>query len=283
LDARLRGVILTGQPAAPLRSCIRYYYQVQDRLGACSARQPVPARSPQIIEFTFGSPYRIQQSGSAAFEDAHPIALVGAQTHRRLDLLLSGVVDAFTMAFEPGGLSALFAIPAEELTNRHFDGLTTIGRKLSELHERLAAARTFELRIEVADRFLGGRLPSPRTVSPVVSAARRMHRHDGQVTVSDLAASVELGVRQFERRFKEEIGMPPKLYARVVRFEAALRDKATSPKRRWTEIAHDLGYFDQMHMVHDFNRLSGASPSVICEQLDMFVRPEVQADRSRDA
>jgi AraC-like DNA-binding protein len=44
---------------------------------------------------------------------------------------------------------------------------------------------------------------------------------------------------------------------------------------RWTEIAHALGYHDQMHMVHDFNRLSGDSPTTICGQLDMFVNPEV--------
>ena len=277
-------MIMAGHAAAPLRSCIRYYYQVQDRLGASSALQPVPARSPQIIEFTFGSPYRIQRSdAAAAYEDAHRIALVGAQTHRRLDLHLSGAIDAFTIAFEPGGFRTLFDVPVNELTNRDVDGRAAIGRELSELHERLAAARTFELRIEAANRFLGGRLPSPDPVSPTVWAARALHRNGGGASVIDLAASVELGVRQFERLFKEEIGMPPKLYARVVRFEAALREKAAGPRRLWTEIAHDLGYFDQMHMVHDFNRLSGASPSVICEQLDMFVRPEVQADRSREA
>ncbi|HEY0435587.1 MAG TPA: helix-turn-helix domain-containing protein, partial [Phenylobacterium sp.] len=113
--------------------------------------------------------------------------------------------------------------------------------------------------------------------SAIVWAARELHRRSGSTLVSDLAASVELGVRQFERRFRREIGMSPKLYARVVRFEAALRAKAAQPKTQWTEIAHGLGYFDQMHMVHDFNRLSGESPSLIWDQLDMFVKPEVHA------
>jgi len=73
------------------------------------------------------------------------------------------------------------------------------------------------------------------------------------------------------------IGIPPKLYARIVRFEAALRRKAAVPESRWTDIAHSLGYHDQMHMVHDFNRLSGDSPTAIGGQLDMFVQPEVDS------
>jgi AraC-like DNA-binding protein len=70
------------------------------------------------------------------------------------------------------------------------------------------------------------------------------------------------------------------MYARIVRFEAALHRKAASPITHWTDIAHALGYHDQMHMVHDFNRLSGDTPTAICRQLDMFVRPElISADR----
>ena len=69
------------------------------------------------------------------------------------------------------------------------------------------------------------------------------------------------------------------MYARIVRFEAALRRKAAAPETQWTDIAHGLGYHDQMHMVHDFKRLSGDSPTIICDQLDMFVQPEVVSAR----
>ncbi len=93
--------------------------------------------------------------------------------------------------------------------------------------------------------------------------------------MSDLARTAELSIRQFERRFRHEIGVAPKLYARIVRFEAALRFKAGAPQMPWTDIAHDLGYYDQMHMIHDFNRLSGDNPSDICGRLDMFVHPEL--------
>jgi AraC-like DNA-binding protein len=93
--------------------------------------------------------------------------------------------------------------------------------------------------------------------------------------ISDLAHQTGLGIRQFERRLRREVGIAPKLYARIVRFEAALRRKSAAPGMQWTDIAHQPGYHDQMHMVHDFNQLSGESPTSICTQHDMFVKPEV--------
>src|SRR5882672_2303749 len=54
--------------------------------------------------------------------------------------------------------------------------------------------------------------------------------------------------------------------------------KAAAPAMRWTDIAHALGYHDQMHMVRDFNRLSGDRPTTICGQLDMIVKPEVASE-----
>ena len=129
--------------------------------------------------------------------------------------------------------------------------------------------------MEATDQFLGARIPGSTSVTAMVGAAQELHRKNGLATVAALASAADLSVRQFERRFRQEIGMSPKFYARVVRFEAALRVKAVQPNMLWTDIAHTLGYFDQMHMVHDFNRLSGESPSLICDQLDLFVRSDV--------
>ena len=55
--------------------------------------------------------------------------------------------------------------------------------------------------------------------------------------------------------------MSRKLFARGVRFEAALKRKKQAPGLRWTDVAHELGYYDHMHMVHDFELLAGATPS----------------------
>jgi AraC-like DNA-binding protein len=268
-------VILCASPVPALRHLIRYYYQLETQLVGRTALQPVPARSPQAIEFTFGTPYEVHRLERGGVENAHPVALIGAQTFRRVELIMHGKVDAFTAVFQPGGMMALFSVPAERLTNDHFDGQAVLGRGLGELERRLGEVRTFSERVRVADEYWGAMRPACDSLGGVAKAAMEVCLRGGCVRVSDLAHKTGMGIRQFERRFRYEIGIPPKLYARIVRFEAALRQKAAVPEKRWTEIAHALGYHDQMHMVHDFNRLSGESPTAIGGQLDMFVQPEL--------
>jgi AraC-like DNA-binding protein len=272
---KLLSMIVSCHPVPALRHLIRYYYQVHDYLAERAALQPVPARSPQILEFMFGTPYQVRRLDRQTAVDARPVTLVGAQTFRRVELTLHGRVDAFTIAFQPGGVSALFAVPAVELTNDDFEGAAVLGQGVVELHHRLGEVSSFADRVRVADEYLCAKRPVLDSVSGIVRTARGVLASSGCVRVADLACNAGLGIRQFERRFSHEIGIAPKMYVRIVRFEAALRYKATVPAMRWTDIAHSLGYHDQMHMVHDFNRLSGDSPTGICGRLDMFVRPEV--------
>jgi AraC-like DNA-binding protein len=73
-----------------------------------------------------------------------------------------------------------------------------------------------------------------------------------------IAGRADLGLRRFERRFVRQVGVSPKLFAR---FEAALDRMAHSPQGSWTEVAHRSGHYDQMHMVHDFSRFTGETPT----------------------
>lgn len=269
-------MVETALPGEPLRRLVRYYYQVDRRLAGAIV-QPVPARSPQALEFTFGTPYEVRRLEPGVREDAHPVALIGAQTFRRVDLVMRDRVDAFTVVFRPGGLAALFRLPADVLTNDHFDAEGALGRRVHALHQRLGGAGSFAARVQIANVFFTDAAAALTPDDAVLRAAGHVLVRDGCVRVDALAGACGLGVRQFERRFEVVTGITPKLYCRIVRFEAALRMKSASPRLRWTDVAHALAYHDQMHMVHDFSRLAGATPTAIEARLDMFVRPEVHA------
>jgi transcriptional regulator GlxA family with amidase domain len=79
--------------------------------------------------------------------------------------------------------------------------------------------------------------------------------------VSGVARRSSTGLRQFERDFRREVGASPKVFARIARFQAALDAKIDAPKRSWLDIAHSFGYYDQMHMIHDFATLGRNSPT----------------------
>jgi transcriptional regulator GlxA family with amidase domain len=95
----------------------------------------------------------------------------------------------------------------------------------------------------------------------ITVAANELLLRRGRPHIAPFAASFGLDVRQFERRFSREIGMSPKRFARIARFQTALDWKLARPASTWREIAHELDYHDQMHLVHDFSKLGGHAPS----------------------
>ena len=98
-----------------------------------------------------------------------------------------------------------------------------------------------------------------------------------------MAGRAGLGLRQFERRFVQQVGVSPKLFARVARFEAALDRMARSPQGLWTEVAHRFGYYDQMHLVHDFSRFTGETPTRTLHHFENAFERQMTAIRSGHA
>jgi len=102
----------------------------------------------------------------------------------------------------------------------------------------------------------------------VAIAANRLFASNGTHRILAMATEAGLSPRQFERRFLAQVGVPPKLYARIIRFNAALDHKLRYPSRAWSRIATDQDYYDQMHLVHDCRAFTGESPSRFLARLD---------------
>jgi AraC-like DNA-binding protein len=269
------------QPALPLRGHVRWYAQRQVRLGSGLFTHPVAARAAPLITFDFGDPVRVHYENKANPEVTFRTGVVGTQTHRRALLLLEGVIDAFVILFHPTGLHRLFSIPMNELTDADYEAHSVLGRAVSSLEQHLCNCSTFAERVRVADEFLLARAVNGRIVSPIARAASEILLTAGNVRIPALANKAGLSTRQFERRFIEEVGAPPKLYGRIARFEAALDCKARSPQTSWADVAHQFGYHDQMHMVHDFEGFTGKTPMKVLGQIESVFREQIDAMRSR--
>jgi AraC-like DNA-binding protein len=218
--------------------------------------------------FFFRDRYRVHLRASRLCETSPQTVVVGPQTYHRIDLSMSGNIDAFTIHFQPSGFHHLFGVPMAELKDASYDGHAVIGDGLSMLEQQLASAACFEGRIRVAERYLVGQLRNLPSLDLVGVTANALFASNGLTCVAAMAASSGLTPRQFERRFVEQVGVAPKLYARIIRFNAAVDRKLACPNRTWTEIAHELHYYDQMHLVHDFHDLAGDSPTRLLAHLD---------------
>ena len=127
--------------------------------------------------------------------------------------------------------------------------------------------RSLLLRIFTAEKHL---LPfaikaAPKTL--VLKTAHFVYGNNGAARIEDLAHQSGLSLRQYERRFSTAIGITPKLFARIARFQLAVDMKRGAPRQSWMNIAHQLGYFDQMHTVRDFQSLGRTLPGKILTQI----------------
>jgi len=164
--------------------------------------------------------------------------------------------------FRPGGAFPFLGAPAAELVDAHVDLDTLWGPMARELRERLCAATTPMERFSLVKEALLSRLRrSPEHHGAVPVALGAFERTGGDVRVRDVAGLVGLSQRRFIQVFAAEVGLTPKLYSRVRRFQRAraLARQAAAPD--WARVAVDCGYFDQSHLIRDFLEFSGLSPA----------------------
>jgi AraC-like DNA-binding protein len=230
-----------------------------------------------MFEFDFLDPVKIRIPGSGTAETCPKAVVVGMLTRPHAELLLQGALRSFVIMFQPAGMSALFPVNLCELTNRGFDAHSVMGKPIAELEERLANCRSFAMRVGEADAFLSRRIPYRADADLVSFATDMILACDGRVRISDLATDAGIGSRQLEREFGSHYGMSPKLYARITRFQAALDSKARSSVKSWTDVAHEFGYHDQMHMIHDFEEFTGETPTQTLGQVEQFFRRQIEA------
>jgi AraC-like DNA-binding protein len=263
-----------AKPAKELRAFVRKYAHLEAETP--QVIWPIPARSIGCIEFTFGVPYCIRHLNGAGVEITYPATIVGAKTHQQVQLESQGHTETFTILFQPTGLYTLFGIPGNLLVDGHYDAGAVLGSRLSELRGMLGGAGSFEERVQIADGFFRAMSVPALKWREMDSVIAEMIRKSGCIRVRDLAYHAGLSVRQFERRFTAVVGIAPKVYSRILRFEAALYRKSATGSN-WTTIAHDLGYHDQMHMIHDFESLSGNPPKLLTAHLELLASIAAQS------
>jgi AraC-like DNA-binding protein len=145
--------------------------------------------------------------------------------------------------------------------------------------DRLADCRSFEERVAVANQFLLQRTHATPARDGVTAAAHQMLSGAGAERISLMAGQAALSERQFRRIFAKKIGLGPKLFARIARFEGALDWMGRSPHGSWAEIAQRFGYYDQMHLVHEFAQFTGQTPT---RTLQYFEAAPIMIDGSFD-
>lgn len=166
----------------------------------------------------------------------------------------------FGVYMYPFSVERFFKIPASAVCNSMPELYDLMGQEGKDLEEQVMLACNNATRFQLLTTFFEKKLQQLTDQPPgIFSSISYILQTRGQVNVDEMAQRSFLSVRQFERNFKQFAGFSPKLYTRIIRFQAAVQqygNRAIS----LTDIAYRCGYYDQSHFIHDFKEFSGHHP-----------------------
>jgi AraC-like DNA-binding protein len=172
-------------------------------------------------------------------------------------LLHHGHAGVAAIRLRPAAASSIVREGATAMTG-HLGDLRDVAGAVEDVREQLAFARADRERIAVLEQWLADR--APRIPARAVDAAvDTITASGGALDLAGVAFQSGLSVRQLERRFLSDVGLPPKSFARIVRLQRALRRIRRGDTL--SDAASACGYYDQSHMTRDFKSLADSLPS----------------------
>ena len=255
------------EPAARLASFVQSLWIQEEPAtpdGECVEPTVLLPVGHAALVAEYGDPFE-ELAPDGAVRRLPPLLLAGPFT-RPVRVRALGRTGLVIVPFVPWGAGALFGPQAE--CAEHFVELDALvpARDARRLHEELHEAHDPRGRAAAVERFLLVRASGRGADAGVVAAVRHIEHGGGRTPVAAVAAELGIGRRQLARRFERVLGIGPKAFARIVRFQRALaRARAGEP---WAEVAPAAGYSDQAHLVTECVALAGCTPTALVGGLE---------------
>jgi AraC-like DNA-binding protein len=247
-------------PHPELRTVVRSFLEICEDWGSTERTWPVAARPHQMLQFHLAEPYRVRHdNGPASLMSQTYVS--GPMTYQRAQIHESGRVHVFNILFHPTGLNRLVGINMASLVNNAASASDVLGKSALALDDSVRLAPDFPSRVAAVERWAAMMLEKREPDAEMERASRLLMAARGCLRIDNLVRRSGLSASQFQRRFASEVGMTPKLFARTIRFDAAMTAHHNAPDRSWTDIVHELGYFDQAHFIGECRAFAGVLPS----------------------
>lgn len=257
------------KPSPVLAPFIRHYWCMESRNnhGKKHLQRIVPHG---FLEWTFyleDQPVYLRKNKSDQGQ-----AIISGQQYGFYDIAIVGHIQLFSVVFSPFGAKYLLGLPASEFKNQSVSSDLVFKQMSSEIESKLQEANSNEERKRCIETFLMQMLRKRNSLDHLrlASAFQIIDSTKGHTCVSQLASDSCLSRKQFERNFLDFVGISPKKYLRIIRFQHALYLKERHPEINLTQLALEGNYYDQSHMINDFRYFTGFSPKSFFKQCPSY-------------
>lgn len=262
-------------PSPALAPFIRSYaYREFDTNGIDVIKPWHASQDSNIIFFFKELPTKLTDSSTGeVVKRGKNCDVVGMSTKYNGDMTFNGKYSFLQILFHPHGFYTLFNTSPLELVDKIVWSGDIFNSDIKLLHEQLYEAKSVTAMAELANNWLLNYLNKKRSVDykdRITITANMIIKNAGLINMDKLARYACMSMRNFERIFTNETGMSPKQLSCISRFNNALELKLDYPLMKWTSIAQQAGYFDQMHLIKDFKRFCGEAPSSLLKHVPLL-------------
>lgn len=165
--------------------------------------------------------------------------------------------------FRPNGLWAIFGIPQKKLINIVLPVEDILGNESGLLNEQLESSKDIAQMAHVLNQYLIKKLLLQKHkvhTTAIAYTGNKILKNKGLISIDSLALEANMSLRNFERKFIDEVGVTPKMYNRITRFFNAIENKMLHQDKSWTSISYEGGYFDQAHFIRECKEFSSKTP-----------------------
>ena len=242
-------------PHEELSELIECYWMMQDQDTASKIQKIIPDGYTELI-FNYGGLYRIKMDGPWRLQTAN---LFAGQINSYFFLENTGATASFAIKMKPAAMTQLFGLNMYKYVDKISDINTFPHPQIAKLNSILIPFKNEQELIQRLDsHFL--LLKKSACVNPLRRELRDVFESNGTITVQELCAVGGKNERQLQRLFKKYIGISPKYYIRIIRFNYIFQ-LLKEGMVNWTEVVFRSGYYDQSHFIRDFKCFTGEDPS----------------------
>jgi AraC-like DNA-binding protein len=248
-------------PSPPLDRFIASIWYCESAPRPLSLERILPTGAAQLIVNLREDRTRLYHPETGAIAESSGTILAGVST--RFTIIDTDDQEHVAgVSFRPGGISVFFSTPAYELCDADVPVESLWSRaRATRLREQLLAAPTPAARIDILERTMLAAWQSHAVDPAIAFALENFAGLPDTAHIPAIAERIGLSPKRLVERFKAAVGITPKRYCRILRFQRALASAEGGRRVDWTRIALDCGYFDQAHFIHDFRSFAGITPT----------------------
>ena len=250
-----------------LRSLIRHIVIIEADFGnvpisIAGNYMPSPDQAMFINLYTR---LKSKKSGENNFNTVTSCTLMGAQI-TPFKLLVEESHKTVSIIFQPGGLNRFLNIPITELFDNGYSAREIIGREVEELLEKSHDTISLHELDSIVQSYFLKKLSQIKEPLPIDFALQQLLVNHN-TNIDRIAEMACMSIRTFERKCKERLGMPAKMYARIARFHKAYKMLENRSTISWPDLTYEVGYYDQAHFIKDFKEFARVTPTILHKEL----------------